>query len=317
MWKFLNYNLRPWKQVERKIIIEILNELRFMGYPISQYRYIGMPSIFYYDFILFYKYLYIQDMIGFESKPIKKRMEFSKPYDFIKIKNWEIWRSWCKSHFSKKVILWLDYISSLDRSKLDEISKIIPELKQGSIIMVTVSSEYPIKDIEKFNKKINQFGDFLTLDGGIDNIDQLNSKNLSSFYFWCLKTCIKSTLHTHKPDMGAEPLFNIEYKDWSQMASFGFIIDKQKKTKDIQNFLKKYKQDICSNISDTYKIDIPILTNKEKTYINKMQETLKEELKQTSPSLTTIFSQFEIDLDEIRSYLRHSKYDPNYFEWFV
>ena len=80
MGRILNYDIRPEKQVERKIILEILNELRGLNYKISWYRYVGMPSVFYYDFIFLYKYLYIEDMIWFESLPSPKRMKFNKYY---------------------------------------------------------------------------------------------------------------------------------------------------------------------------------------------------------------------------------------------
>ena len=62
-----NYLLRPSKQVERKLFIEALHRLRAAGYPIYEYTYLGLGSVFYADFILFHKYLYIDKMICAEQ----------------------------------------------------------------------------------------------------------------------------------------------------------------------------------------------------------------------------------------------------------
>ena len=54
-----NYLLRPSKQVERKLLIETMHHLAASGYPIYKYTYVGLGSIYYADFMLFHKYLYI------------------------------------------------------------------------------------------------------------------------------------------------------------------------------------------------------------------------------------------------------------------
>jgi hypothetical protein len=61
-----NYLLRPSKQVERKIFLEVLNRLRDTGLGLSGFTYFGLGSVYYADFILFHKYLYINDMICVE-----------------------------------------------------------------------------------------------------------------------------------------------------------------------------------------------------------------------------------------------------------
>ena len=69
-----NYLLRPSKQVERKLFIETLHRLRDADYPICSYTYVGLGSIFYADFILFHKYLYIDRMICAERDEVERRM---------------------------------------------------------------------------------------------------------------------------------------------------------------------------------------------------------------------------------------------------
>ena len=79
--------LRPRKQIERKISIEILQELQQIVPGFEEFLYIGMGSIYYYDYILFHKYLKIKKYTSFDNKAIPYRFEYNKPYDFIDFHN--------------------------------------------------------------------------------------------------------------------------------------------------------------------------------------------------------------------------------------
>ena len=74
----INYMLRPMKQIERKITIEILQELQEKISNFDNYRYIGMGSIYYYDYILFHKYLKIDKYTSIDNKPTPNRFRFNK-----------------------------------------------------------------------------------------------------------------------------------------------------------------------------------------------------------------------------------------------
>ena len=81
----INYLLRPNKQIERKIFIEIIRSLEHkFNFNIENSTYIGMGSIYYYDFLLFHKYLKIRNLISIDDKTqFKERFKFNLPYDYI------------------------------------------------------------------------------------------------------------------------------------------------------------------------------------------------------------------------------------------
>ena len=81
----IDYTIRPAKQIERKLIVETFQELTKVGFPISQYTYVGMGSIYYAYFITFPRILAINSMICVERENIPKRMKFNKPYGFIRV----------------------------------------------------------------------------------------------------------------------------------------------------------------------------------------------------------------------------------------
>ena len=76
-----NYLVRPSKQVERKLFIEAFHRLAVGGFAWSDYIYVGLGSVYFADFILFHKYLYINRMICVEAESIPKRMRFNRPFD--------------------------------------------------------------------------------------------------------------------------------------------------------------------------------------------------------------------------------------------
>lgn len=101
-FEYINYMFRPKKQIERKIIIEILQELE-KEISLSKYLYIGFGSIYYYDFILFHKMLNINKFLSIDDKSTIKRFNFNRPYDFISFEN-RISTDFLNEHDWKKIL---------------------------------------------------------------------------------------------------------------------------------------------------------------------------------------------------------------------
>ncbi|MEK0337376.1 MAG: hypothetical protein QQN41_08080, partial [Nitrosopumilus sp.] len=118
----INYLLRPKKQIERKISIEILQELQQIDHDFEDFQYIGMGSIYYYDYILFHKYLKIKKYISFDDKAIPYRFEYNKPYDFIDFKNVHSTEFLENFTFDSNIIIWLDYDSFLNDDMFNDFA---------------------------------------------------------------------------------------------------------------------------------------------------------------------------------------------------
>ena len=80
----VNYTIRPNKNIERKLVFESLRELS-TPLGLGDYRYIGLGSPWFIDFLLAHRYLLIRDMICIEFEEHAPRMEFNKPYDCIAV----------------------------------------------------------------------------------------------------------------------------------------------------------------------------------------------------------------------------------------
>ena len=67
---FISYDLRPSKQSERRILLDVLKIAGDCGLPISDYRYVGMGANRFYDFLLIHRYIGIRNMVSLEHDPI-------------------------------------------------------------------------------------------------------------------------------------------------------------------------------------------------------------------------------------------------------
>ena len=138
-----DYTLRPSKQVERKLLIELVHRLgtEMTGYDIKRYTYLGFGSVYYTDFVLFHKHLYIDRMICVESENIPKRMEFNRPYDFVDIHMAPFSDVLPLLDRERRYFMWLDYDTSISLQQMGDIRGAIRVLAPGSIILITVDGE--------------------------------------------------------------------------------------------------------------------------------------------------------------------------------
>lgn len=143
-YRKVQYELRPAKQVERRMIIDALKKLTLVGFEIEDYNYVGFGSIYFVDFILFHKFLGIDNMLSVEhSTAIEKRVLFNKPYDFIKIEMKPVGEVIPTLSPDIKYILWLDYDMIIDNDLLEDVRMASTYLPVGSILLITVDVEPP------------------------------------------------------------------------------------------------------------------------------------------------------------------------------
>src|SRR5438552_2872530 len=80
------YDLRPAKQVERRMIIDVLQRMTAAGFPIREYQYTGLGSIYFVDFVLFHRLLGLHRLLSVEHDPrIERRVEFNRPFANVRI----------------------------------------------------------------------------------------------------------------------------------------------------------------------------------------------------------------------------------------
>jgi hypothetical protein len=138
------YDLRPAKQIERRMFIDALQRLALAGFDIGDYQYTGFGSIFFVDFILFHKLLGLGRLLSVEhSLKIEKRVKFNRPFKQIEISMNSITDVIPTLSPDRKHLLWLDYDDVLQKSHIADLVLAGTYLSPGSILLVTIDAEPP------------------------------------------------------------------------------------------------------------------------------------------------------------------------------
>jgi hypothetical protein len=319
-----NYAVRPSKQVERKLLIEALHYIGHnLDYSLKDYRYLGFGSVYFTDFILLHKYLYLRDMLCIEGSDVPRRMAFNKPYRFIKVKMGRLSDVLPGLKFKRPHIVWLDYDYGLDygpfeqmTSILDDVRAVVGKLNAGSIFIVTAESEPKLSDREE-NDRLSEderetrlvellettCGDIL---GTKIVRSMLTRREMPLLVARVLRNLIlDATLRINPKGVRFFQLFNFVYADGAQMVTVGGIVDNASQMKPLRES-GIYGLDFIKRNEVPIRISVPPLTIREKEAIDAQidQRTTAKSLRLKS----------EIKKDLLKNYLKYYKHYPTYHE---
>jgi hypothetical protein len=267
-YKKVPYDLRPAKQVERRMMLDAFQRLSRHGFDVSEYQYTGMGSVHFVDYVLFHKLLGIERMWSAENnEDIRRRVRFNKPYNFIQIKHDDIGDVIPTLSPDLKHILWLDYDKVISRDLLSDVELAASHLAVGSILIVTVDSEPPglIPGEPRIWKRYfeRNAGPLL----GITTLKAFKKSNLPNLNVSILGRTIEAGLLGR--DARFLPIFSFSYKDSNEMVTVGGVIGTNLEERNVT------ASGVVDQIYSTksfeeapYRITVPVLTRKERLYLD-------------------------------------------------
>lgn len=315
----IDYRLRPAKNIERKMIRDVLLRLSSFGI-FSEYQYVGFGSKYFVDFVLMHKYLGIDEMISIEADSTNRnRYKFNKPYECIDVRFGHSGEVLPTLRLTKKSIYWMDYDSPFNKSMLSDLSTIVEVCPSGTVVFLSYNSEpYKLGDLKsEFNdidegfyrrKFENVFGhEFIPI--GFDERGYSNKVNYSKFIRGCLHAQLDSTLSKRNVSLSDEKRITykqvsyFDYSDGTNMSTLGFIIVDNNDLHLIDRCrvgdLYFYSEsDIC------YEIKAPNLTSKETRFLMEKMPS-KGNIEYDSRIFT------EKDVNEFKA---NYKYYPSFME---
>lgn len=301
----VHYEFRPAKQVERRMILDLLQRLMEVGFLISSYQYTGLGSLYFIDFILFRRYLGITRMVSAESSPeVEKRVKFNKPYGSIEIYPGDIADCIPSLSLDRKHILWLDYDRVITEAAIDAIVLASTQLSPGSLLLVTVDAEPPVK--EGKTKQWRQYfqreaRDYL---GNIAKDRQFARSKLISINASIIEKAIMHGL-AGRSDVSFFPLLNFVYADGHHMLSVGGMIGTEEDGQKLK-MLNALKFPFLRNsiVGNPYSIRVPLLTRKERLHLDGAMPC--------RPSWRP--REFEMKPEDVQAYREIYPYFPAYTE---
>ncbi len=265
----VSYDLRPAKQIERRMFIDALQRLAFAGVPIRTYQYTGLGSIYFVDFILFHKLLGIDRLVSVEHDTnIARRIDFNRPFRHVKIEMKPVGEVIALLSRDRKHIVWLDYDDIIQQSHAADLIACGESLSRGSVLLVTVDSEPPNGDRPRDWRKHfeEQVPEYLgrrrkNKDFVLSELPRLNAEIVGR--------AINRGLSSRK-DVEFLQLFNFVYADGHQMVTIGGVIGgEEEKQQILASGLQNATYYRNSLQVEPFRIRVPSLTRKERLHLDR------------------------------------------------
>lgn len=310
---YIAYDLRPVKQTERRLIMDMLRLARETGLDTSRCNYIGMGGIRFYDFEMLHRYLGIKNMISLEQdKDLVPRCEFNKPLGFITIRK-ELSSDFIDNYpFDDPSIVWFDYDWGLSKTVTSDMSAMATKVKPGSFVFITVRAELaqeigrrsPTERIEHFREELGQLAldcseDDVTIDGYPQYVDRVISAAFSSAF-------------ASRTDGAFKPLLRIVYRDSMRMVTVGGIFCEPGAGTKVEKMVKRELPFLHSKPDEPYQLDDLNFTPKERLLLDLFVTSDPEADADKAVLKTLKFSKSRID-----AYRRVARFLPRYVEVFM
>ena len=265
----VSYDLRAAKQVERRMFIDVLVKLSIAGFPISDYQYTGLGSIYFVDHILFHRYLGINRLLSVEHDlSIEKRVEFNKPFRHVNIEMKPIGDIIPDLDRDLNHILWLDYDYRIHAPIIFDVVLASHRLSPGSLLIITVDVEPP-----KFGEGPDdwmeyyrdQAGDYFDLGWKVDDFSPSRLPETSAAILF---NSIKQGL-VGRSNISFYNLFKFVYADGHRMLTIGgMITTDSERNKLCGAGLRSLPYVRLDPKADPFVIRVPTVTRKERLYLD-------------------------------------------------
>jgi hypothetical protein len=300
------YDLRPAKQIERRMFVDGLLKLALAGFPIQTYQYTGMGSIHFIDFILFHKLLGIKNLLSVEySTGITQRISFNKPFANVRIEMKPMSEVIPTLDPAITHIVWLDYDHILNTEDVQDIQDCGTLLPKKSILLVTLDVKPPEEMTIQDSRQhfLEHAGTFVS-----DRIDDVQFTQAE----WPNITrdvVVRALNRTLAPrDLEFIPLFSFLYADGHEMLTLGGMLGGEDEKSKIAQSLLVAEDYYCENFdAQAYRIRVPILTRKERLHLDRAMPCADGWLP----------DDFEISKEDLLIYRSIYRFLPIYAEFLV
>lgn len=260
----VQFDLRPAKQVERRILLDAFQRLAQAGFPIRDYQYTGFGALHFVDFVVFHKLLGIDQMLSVEHDvTLEGRVKFNCPFSFIQIVMGSATDIIPTLSPDTQHILWLDYDDPVTKANLNDVYLAGSQLSRGSFLIATVDVEPPIKDDYGADTNRRYFEEEAGSYLGIIDIKEFTKANL-------YKPSKQAILNALREGMAGRtgthfyPLFYFLYRDGHRMMTYGGMIGSKPEGRKLSSIKEGAGYLRMTDKEGPYEIRVPIFTRKER-----------------------------------------------------
>jgi hypothetical protein len=281
----VDYSIRRNKNIERKVVFERLRRLSPL-FDFSRYRYIGLGSMWFVDFVLAHRLLDVSTLWSIEKNDAA-RAAYNKPYSCVTVRggtSTAVIESMTDEDWKMPVIVWLDYDGRFDADSARDCSTVLKSAVPGSVFLLTVnahrSTYLPRLPAEQRPKAIEVLRDLFgnavpanALPSGKGDVGEAEFPQVLSASVLNLFTTIirNSGRATDEFADRFVPLFDLQHYDGAPMATVGGIIASWRQLPDLENVLNCNVTEMCSGKAMTRDVlDLVPITTKEKLALDQL-----------------------------------------------
>ena len=305
------YHLRVNKAIDRFLLVEILDILK-KHCDISDYTYYGFGGPFLEDCRLIYDRCPEVPIVSIEKNmETFKRQEFHRFSKKLELRNEDF--ATFLAHFSSDggEIFWLDY-TDLKFGHFDEFMSILEKVSENSIIKITIRAEPLPRELSPEERE-KKWEDFQKEYHRIlpASIQQTNIERTLPF-IKLLQEMLQIASQQALPESG-ESVFQLlnssHYNDQTQMLSVTGIVCNKNEVLKIRRWFKDWG---FTNLKweDPHKIDVPILSIKERLHLEKYLPTTQRTGLSLSRALGYKIDTSKEHIEKLKQYEEFYQYYP-------
>jgi len=308
----INYSLRPNKNVERKLIARILHAIsKSPRFDWREYRYLGLGSMWFVDFIMMHKSIGIGDLVTIEKEHSRaRRVAFNVPFSCVQVKIGMSTSVIRELPWDKRTIAWLDYDDQLRSYMFDDLNEIVVKSTSGDIIMVSVNAEASQLTVLENGVAVDPM---LVLRGlvnqtyiPVDAEKRLSRNQFPTLVGDIMFNFLKSSVLSTTRDLDFFPLFNFAYADGAKMVTYGGMIVDKSDEKIMKELALQSSFEFVAQHGQ-FDIQVPHLTLKEKLEMDKRMPCSSAPKPEELP--------FELKPTEIEAYMKFYRDYPMFSEF--
>ncbi len=261
----VQYDLRPSKQVERRMLVDAFQRLSQAGFAIRDYKYVGFGALTFFDFIIFHKLLGITEMLSIEHDlSLRRRVAFNRPFKCVDIAMDAAANVIPTLSSDRQHILWLDYDTPIIKDVLTEVYLAGTQLACGSIILITVDVEPPVRGGEDPHTSMEHFAQQAPDYMGSFAVTDFTESNLAKTSKLIILRALSSGM-AGRVGVTFLPLFYFTYADGHRMMTFGGMIGSDVDKRKLRSINTAGAIYLRRNIRlNPFEINVPVLTRKER-----------------------------------------------------
>ena len=272
--KHPSYHLRPNKTADRFALIEAIRRLeRLSGEWLGGYTYHSLGGPYLEDFRLLYEFCPDINMVSIDKNvQTLRRQKCHLPCGKVKLTLDDMSSFIAQFNPSEeKSIFWLDY-TNLEYSHFEDFEALLAKVAEGSLIKITLRSQptdYSLPKKER-GKKVKQFqAKFGNVMRNPSSVLPTRAPNFAYFLQDMIRVAADRALPPSQNPFTFFPVSSFYYSDSTWMFTLTGIVLQDGRRNDVQRAFADWE---FANLSWSRPrlIDIPILSTKERLYLQRL-----------------------------------------------